>query len=158
MGSVNRVFVVCHTHKDIGAVHGGVKEAGHHAQHHGVNDEAQKEDQAGQQEAIGSEGLAPYQRTAALWLFDCRFCSQENHQSFRYERFFTNKAPPSPGGRGTVQFLSVQAKSAYASAAAAAFALSTKVLTAVLDVLAGANALQHVPPLGTSVAQPGVIW
>ena len=38
---------------------------------------------AGQQEAIGSEGLAPYQRTAALRLFDRRFCSQENHRSFR---------------------------------------------------------------------------
>ena len=70
-------------HKDIGTVHGGIEEAGHHAQHHGVNNEAQKEDQAGQQEAIGSEGLAPYQRTAALRLFDRRFCSQENHRSFR---------------------------------------------------------------------------
>ena len=104
-GVGEQLFVVCQTHKDIGAVHGGVKEAGHHAQHHGVNDEAQKEDQAGQQEAIGSKGLAPDQRTAALWLLDRRFCSQENHQSFRLQRFFTNKAPPSPGGRGTVQFL-----------------------------------------------------
>ena len=70
------------------AVHGGIKEAGHHAEDHGVDDEAQKEDQAGQQEAIGSEGLAPYQRTAAFGLFHCRLCSQEDHQTFRLRVFF----------------------------------------------------------------------
>ena len=44
---------------NIGTVHGGVKEARDHAEDHGVNDEPQKEDQAGQQEQVGRGGLPP---------------------------------------------------------------------------------------------------
>ena len=47
-------MAVSYTHLDVykRQVHGRVKEAGHHAEDHGVDDEAQKEDQAGQQEAV----------------------------------------------------------------------------------------------------------
>ena len=82
-GVTEQFFIVCQAHENIGTVHGGIEEAGHHAQHHGIDDEAQEEDQAGQQETVGGKGLAPYQRTAALRLFDRRFCSQEDHRSFR---------------------------------------------------------------------------
>ena len=75
-------LVVCHPHKDIRAVHGGVKEAGHHAEDHGVDDEAQKEDQAGQQEAVGGEGFAPYQRTAAFGLFIAVFAAKRITKPF----------------------------------------------------------------------------
>ena len=76
-------LVVGHAHKDVCTVHGGVKKAGDHAEDHGVDDEAQEEDQAGQQETIGGEGFTPDQGAAALGLLDRRFCSQENHRSFR---------------------------------------------------------------------------
>ena len=76
-------LVVGHAHKDVCTVHGGVKKAGDHAEDHGVDDKAQEEDQAGQQETIGGEGFTPDQGAAALGLLDRRFCSQENHRSFR---------------------------------------------------------------------------
>ena len=79
-----QLFVVCKADKDIGAVHGGIKEARDHAEDHGVDDEPQKEDQAGQKEEIGCDGLLPDQCAAALWLFDFYGgSSQENHQTFR---------------------------------------------------------------------------
>ena len=50
----------------------------------GVDDKADKEDEAGQQEQVTCDGLLPDQCAAALWLFDFYGgSSQENHQTFR---------------------------------------------------------------------------
>ena len=105
-GVGKQFFVVCQTYKHVGTVHGGIKEAGHHAEDHGVDDEAQEENQAGQQEAVGGECFTPDQGAAALWLLDRCFCSQENHQSFRLQRFLQTKPLPRRDLRGRGSFRS----------------------------------------------------
>ena len=101
-GIGEQFFIVCKADEDVGAVHGGIEEAGHHAEDHGVDDEPHEEDQAGQKEDVGGDGLLPDQCAAALRLLDfCSLCSQENHQTFRFARLPTDllqkTAPPSPG-------------------------------------------------------------
>lgn len=65
---VEQIDVVLEADKDVGTVHGGIKEAGEYAHHHGVDDEADKEHQTGQQEQITGDGLLPDKRTAHLRL------------------------------------------------------------------------------------------
>ena len=61
---LEQLDVVLQADKDIGAVHGGIKEAGEYTHHHGVDNETKEEHQAGQQEQITGDGLLPDERTA----------------------------------------------------------------------------------------------
>mgnify|MGYP004583234131 CR=1 FL=1 len=82
-GVGEQFFIVCQTHEDVRAVHGRVKEARHHAQDHGIDNEAKEENQTWQKEQVGSDGFLPHQCAAAFRLLDfCSLCSQKNHQTF----------------------------------------------------------------------------
>ena len=159
-GVCEQLFVVRQADEDVGAIHGGIEEARDHAQDHGVDDESQEEDQAGQKKEVGCDGLLPDQCAAALRLLDrCSLCSQENHQTFRFDRLptdFLQKNCPSLAGifeEGARVLSRDDGQDGVCSlclSSSGSVCILNEGRNGLLDGLAGADALQHVPPLGTS--------
>ena len=83
---VEQLHIVLQADEHIGAVHAGVKEAGEDAHHHGVDDKADKEDEAGQQEQVTCDGLLPDKRAAhlrlALLFGSCGMCQEDRSLLF----------------------------------------------------------------------------
>ena len=83
---MEQLHIVLQADEHIGAVHAGVKEAGEDAHHHGIDDKADKEDEAGQQEQVTGDGLLPDKRAAhlrlALLFGNCGMCQEDRSLLF----------------------------------------------------------------------------